>query len=71
MYGEGISRMGELVDIAADLAIIDKSGAWYSYNGEKIGQGKENTKLYLKDHPEMAEEIENKIRSHYGFDTSK
>ena len=68
MYGEGISRMGELVDIASDLAIIDKSGAWYSYNGEKIGQGKENTKLYLKEHPEIATEIENKIRSHYGFE---
>ena len=49
------------------LNIIDKSGAWYAYNGEKIGQGKENVKLYLKEHAELATEIENKIREHYGF----
>ena len=51
MYGEGISREGEIIDIASDLAIIDKSGAWYSYNGEKIGQGKENVKIFLKENP--------------------
>ena len=67
MYGEGVSREGEIIDIAADLNIIDKSGAWYAYNGEKIGQGKENVKLYLKEHIELANEIENKIREHYGF----
>ena len=67
MYGEGVSREGEIIDIAADLNIIDKSGAWYAYNGEKIGQGKENVKLYLKEHTELANEIENKIREHYGF----
>ena len=67
MYGEGVSREGEIIDIAADLNIIDKSGAWYAYNGEKIGQGKENVKLYLKEHAELANEIENKIREHYGF----
>ena len=67
MYGEGVSREGEIIDIAADLNIIDKSGAWYAYNGEKIGQGKENVKLYLKGHTELANEIENKIREHYGF----
>ena len=67
MYGEGISREGEIVDIASELAIIDKSGAWYAYNGEKIGQGKENVKQYLKDNPELCNELETKIREHFGF----
>lgn len=67
MYGEGISREGELCDIASDLGIVEKSGAWYSYNGEKIGQGKENTKIFLKNNPEIAEEIEGLIREHYEF----
>ena len=67
MYGEGISREGEIIDIASDLAIIDKSGAWYSYNGEKIGQGKENVKIFLKENPTLRDELEQKIREHYGF----
>ena len=67
MYGEGISREGEVIDIGSDLAIVDKSGAWYSYNGQKIGQGKENVKLYLKENPDLRDEIELKIREHYGF----
>lgn len=67
MYGEGVSHVGELVDIASDLGIIDKSGAWYSYHGEKIGQGRENTKIFLKNNPDIANEIENQIREHYGF----
>ena len=67
MYGEGISREGEIVDLASDIDIIDKSGAWYSYNGEKIGQGKENVKNYLKNNPALKIEIENKIKDHYGF----
>ena len=67
MYGLGVSREGEIVDIASDLNIIDKTGAWYAYNGEKIGQGKENVKALLKDKPELKEELENKIREHYGF----
>ena len=71
MYGEGISREGEIIDIAASLDILDKSGAWYSYNGEKIGQGKENVKLYLKEHPELRDELEGKIREHYGFGATK
>lgn len=71
MYGEGISKEGELVDLAADLSIIDKSGAWYSYNGEKIGQGKENVKLYFKENTKLREEIETKIREHYGFAGTK
>ena len=70
MYGEGISREGEIVDIASDLAIIDKSGAWYAYNGDKIGQGKENVKQYLKDNPSICMEIEDKIREHYGWNTN-
>ena len=67
MYGTGVSREGEIIDIASDLNIIDKSGAWYAYNGEKIGQGKENVKIYLKENKELAKELEAKIREHYGF----
>ena len=67
MYGEGVSHVGELVDIASDLGIMDKSGAWYSYHGEKIRQGRENTKIFLKNNPDIANEIENQIREHYGF----
>ena len=62
MYGEGISREGEIVDIASDLGIIEKSGAWYAYKGEKIGQGKENVKLLLKQKPELKDELEGLIR---------
>ena len=71
MYGEGVSREGELIDIASDLNIVDKSGAWYSYNGEKIGQGRENVKLTLKENKELAKEIETKVREHYGFKTAE
>ena len=67
MYGTGVSREGEIIDIASDLNILDKSGAWYAYNGEKIGQGKENVKLYLKENKELSQELETKIREHYGF----
>lgn len=67
MYGEGVSYEGELVDLAAEADIIDKSGAWYAYNGEKIGQGKENTKIFLKNNPEIAAEIESLVRQHYGI----
>ena len=67
MYGEGVSREGELIDIGADINVVDKSGAWYSYNGEKIGQGKENAKIFLKNNPEIADEIETMIRQHYEF----
>ena len=71
MYGTGVSHEGEIIDIASDLNIIDKSGAWYSYQGQKIGQGKENVKLMLKQNPDMKEEIERKIREHYGFKVNK
>lgn len=67
MYGEGVSREGEVIDIASDLNIIDKSGAWYSYKGEKIGQGKENVKLTLKDNKELMKDLETQVREHYGF----
>ena len=71
MYGEGISHEGELVDIGSEIGIIDKSGAWYAYKGEKIGQGKENVKAVLRGNPEMAKEIEDKIYEYYGFKKSK
>lgn len=69
MYGEGVSYEGELVDLAAEADVIEKSGAWYSYNGEKIGQGKENAKIFLKNNPEIAEEVEKQIRDHYKIKT--
>ena len=67
MYGEGVSHEGELVDLATEANIIEKSGAWYSYKGEKIGQGKENVKELLKKNKELANEIEDKVRVHYGL----
>ena len=71
MYGEGVSHEGELIDLAVDANIIDKSGAWFAYNGEKLGQGKENVKLLLKDKPELAAEIEKKVREFYDIDLNK
>jgi recombination protein RecA len=65
MYGEGISKLGELVDTGVKLGIIDKAGAWFSYNGDKVGQGRENSKIFLKENPKLANEIEEKIRSYY------
>ncbi len=65
MYGEGVSREGEIVDLATEIGVLEKSGAWYSYNGEKVGQGKENVKALLKDTPELKEELEYMIREHY------
>ncbi len=65
MYGRGISREGDILDLAANVDIINKSGAWYAYNGEKIGQGRENAKTYLREHPEMLDEVERKVREHY------
>lgn len=67
MFGKGISREGDVLDLAANLNVVNKSGAWYAYNGNKIGQGRENAKLYLKDHPELMAEIEQKVREHYGL----
>lgn len=67
MYGEGISQEGELLDMAVNVDLVDKSGAWYSYNGERIGQGRENVKNYMKDHPEMVSELLVKVRDAYGI----
>ena len=66
LYGEGISREGEIVDLASDINVIDKSGAWYSYQGNRIGQGKDNAREYLKENRQIALEIENKVREHFG-----
>ena len=71
MYGEGISKTGELIDLGIKAGLVEKAGAWFSYKGEKLGQGRENAKLFLKDHPEIAEEIENKIRSDAGHLTTE
>ena len=65
LYGEGISRLGEVIDMGVKDGIVDKSGAWYSYNGERIGQGKDNARTFLKEHPEMAEDIERQIRERH------
>ncbi|MDE7249279.1 MAG: recombinase RecA, partial [Lachnospiraceae bacterium] len=67
IFGEGISAVGDILDLAANVNIVNKSGAWYAYEGNKIGQGRENTKQYLKDNPAMLEEIEQKVRAHYGL----
>ncbi|MGH8807609.1 MAG: recombinase RecA, partial [Noviherbaspirillum sp.] len=66
LYGEGTSREGEILDLGSEAKIVEKSGAWYSYNGERIGQGKDNARNYLKEHPELAREIENKVRASLG-----
>ena len=66
LYGEGISREGEIVELGVENKIVEKSGAWYAYKGEKIGQGKDNAREYLKEHPEVAREIENKVRAALG-----
>ncbi len=65
MYGEGVSRAGEIIDLGVEAGVIDKTGAWYSYQGEKLGQGKENVKLLLKDNPELRNELEKKVREYY------
>ncbi len=71
MFGEGISREGDILDLAANTGVVNKSGAWYAYNGEKIGQGRENAKLYLKQNPEICQEIEEKVREGFGLDSAK
>ena len=65
IYGEGISKIGSLLDLAVDLDIINKAGAWFSYNGEKISQGRDNAKIYLEEHPEVMAEVENKVRKNF------
>ena len=70
MFGEGISVVGDILDLAVKENIVEKSGAWYAYQGAKIGQGRENAKIYLKDNPQVCLEIENKVREHYGLKPS-
>ena len=67
LFGEGISREGEVIDMGVEASILDKSGAWYAYNGEKIGQGKDNAREFLKENPDIAREIENKVREAKGI----
>ncbi|MEG1495234.1 MAG: recombinase RecA [Bacilli bacterium] len=71
MYGEGVSHEGEIIDLAADASILEKSGSWYSYKGEKLGQGKENVKLLLKDNKKLCKELEDKTREYYGIPLKK
>ncbi|MEA5098745.1 MAG: recombinase RecA [Burkholderiaceae bacterium] len=66
LYGEGTSREGEILDLGSEAKVVEKAGSWYSYNGERIGQGKDNARNYLKEHPELAYEIENKVRASLG-----
>ncbi|TRZ38650.1 recombinase RecA [Niallia circulans] len=68
MYGEGISKEGETIDLGSELDIVQKSGSWYSYNDERLGQGRENAKLFLKENKDILLEIQKKIRDHYGLD---
>jgi recombination protein RecA len=67
MYGEGISKEGDILDMATGLNIVDKSGAWYSFAGERMGQGRENVKAFLKEHPDIRTDIERKVRAEYGL----
>jgi recombination protein RecA len=66
LYGEGISREGEILDLGASSNVVEKSGSWYSYNGERIGQGKDNAREFLRERPEVSLDIENKVRAHFG-----
>ena len=65
LYGEGISKAGELIELGVKHKLVEKSGAWYAYNGDKIGQGRENAKIFLKEHPDICDEIEKQVRIHY------
>lgn len=67
MFGKGISKEGDILDLAVSLGLVNKSGAWFAYNGDKIGQGRENAKLYLASHPDVMEALDEKIRAHYNF----
>ena len=67
LYGQGISRSGDLIDLASELNIVEKSGAWFSYNGERIGQGRENAKTYLEQHPELMDKLEGLVLQKHGI----
>jgi recombination protein RecA len=68
MYGEGISKRGELIDLGVKAGVVEKSGAWYSFQDQRIGQGRENAKLFLKDNPDIAFQLEDKLRAAHGLD---
>jgi recombination protein RecA len=71
MYGSGISREGDLVDLASENGIVEKSGSWFAFNGERIGQGRENAKDFLKEHPEISKDIEAKVMEKFGINSQK
>jgi recombination protein RecA len=71
MYGEGISKMGEILDLGVTAGIVEKSGSWFSYNSERVGQGRENAKTFLRENPAIADEIELKIRENAGLVSGK
>jgi recombination protein RecA len=71
MYGEGVSKTGELVDLGVKAGVVEKSGAWFSYNSQRLGQGRENAKLFLRDNPELAREIELTLRQNAGLIAEK
>jgi recombination protein RecA len=71
LYGEGISREGELLDLGVEHKVVDKSGAWYALQGERLGQGRENSRLHLREHPEMALRVENTLREKFGLPARK
>ncbi len=71
MFGKGISAVGDILDLAANVGIVQKSGAWFAYNENKIGQGRENAKQFLTEHPDMLAEIDEKVRAHYGIGEEK
>ena len=71
MYGEGVSKEGELIDLASEISVLDKTGSWYAYKGEKLGQGKENVKELLKNRPDLSAEIEQQVREHCGITDKK
>ena len=71
MYGEGISKTGELLDLGVNAGVVEKSGSWYSYGDERIGQGRENAKIFLSENPDIAYELEDKIRAAHGLDFEK
>ncbi|GGB25647.1 hypothetical protein GCM10011505_03560 [Tistrella bauzanensis] len=71
MYGEGVSKSGELVDMGVKQGIVEKAGSWYSYGEQRIGQGRENAKTFLRDNPDIARDIENRVREAYGLGANK
>ena len=71
IYGKGISKEGDILDLAADVDIVNKSGAWYAYKETRIGQGRENAKQFLREHPEMCAEIDHLVRVHYGLEQNQ